>query len=130
MNAPDKYSAAFMDRARQALNAARLDVEHDQPEAAINRAYYAAFYATRAALYQEGESPRSHKGVRVRLAERFVRTGRLDRATAGILHAAEVARLKADYDAFSVFDTAAAQDLIADVERFVEAIETLLAPSA
>lgn len=127
MSEPTDYAAAFLARAREALDAARLDADHDHAEAAINRAYYAAFYAARAALEREGEAPRSHKGVRARFGDRFVRTGRVDHATAGILQAAEVARLKADYDALSVFDTSAARDLIADVERFVAAVETLLA---
>lgn len=127
MSEPSDYTAAFMDKAREALDAARTDAAHDHAEAAVNRAYYAAFYAARAALQREGESPRSHKGVRTRFGDLFVRTGQVDRATAGILQAAEIARLKADYDAFSVFDTVAARDLIADVERFVAAIDEILA---
>ena len=122
---PD-YAAAFLAKAHQALDAAHLDADHGHAEAAVNRSYYAALYAARAALYAEGESPRSHKGVRARFGDLFVRTGRVDRPTAATLQAAEVARLKADYDAFSVFDVAAARDLISDVERFVAAIEALL----
>ncbi len=74
-----------------------------------------------------GESPRSNKGVRARFGDHFVRTGRVDQATASTLQVAEVARLKADYDAFSAFDAAAVRDLIRDVERFVAVVEALLA---
>ncbi len=117
---------ALMRKARQALNDARLLLEHDRTEAAANRAYYAAFDAARAALVTVDETPGSHAGVKTRFSYHFVRTGRLPRATAGILAVAETMRNRADYDAFAVFETGAAADLLADVERFVEAAASLL----
>jgi len=39
-----------MRKSRQALDDAQLLLEHDRAEAAVNRAYYAAFDAARAAL--------------------------------------------------------------------------------
>lgn len=130
MSEPTDYTAAFVAKAHEALDTARLNSDNDHQTAAINRAYYAAFYAACAALYGSGEAPRSHKGVRTRFYERYVRSGRLDPATASILSVAEEARRNADYDAFSVFDRNAALDLITDVERFVEAVETLLRRSS
>ena len=41
---------SLMDKARQALDDARLLAAHNRVEAALNRLYYAAFHAARAAL--------------------------------------------------------------------------------
>lgn len=57
----------------------------------------------------------------------FVDSGHLDLTISKILPFAADARQHADYDAFTVFDEAAA-DLIVDVERFVEAVAILLTP--
>ncbi len=54
------------------------------------------------------------------------RTGRLSKEVGSILAFAEEARNRADYDASTVFDTHAAADLIADVDTFVQAVESLL----
>lgn len=122
----EEFEKGFMERAREALESARYNVSSDHVEAAVNRAYYAAYYAARAALLRKGESPRSHKGVKARFALHFVKTGLMNSDIARILGDAEQERLKADYDVFSIFDTNAAFDLIRDVERFVEAVQGLL----
>lgn len=127
MTEPTDYTEAFLEKAHEALGTARLNSDNGHQTAAVNRAYYAAFYAACAALYRSGEAPRSHKGVRTRFYELYVRSGRLDQPTAAILSVAEEARRNADYDAFSVFDRAAVLDLVADVERFVAAVEDLVA---
>ena len=52
------------------LDAARNLVESGFPRQAISRAYYAAFYAARAALEATGEpSPKTHAGMRSRFSD-------------------------------------------------------------
>ncbi len=114
---------SLMDKARQALDDAHLLAAHHRVEAVINRVYYAAFHAARAALLTLGETPKSHKGVRTRFDYHFIETGRLAREVGQVLNISENARRSADYDALTVFDTHAAADLIADVETFVQAVE-------
>ncbi len=65
--------SAFMDRVWEDLRTARHDLEGGFVRAAISRAYYAAFHAARAALLTEGESPKSHGGVRNRFGYHFIR---------------------------------------------------------
>ena len=111
-----------MEKARQALDDARLLLRHKRAEAAINRAYDAAFHAARAALLTEDETPSSHAGVKIPFSYPFVRTGRIPHATASTLAEAETMRNRADYDAFAVFELDAAADMINDVEQLIEAI--------
>ena len=66
--------------------------------------------------------------MRIRFDYHFIETGRLAREVGQILSVSERARQSADYDAMTIFDEAAAADLIADVERFVEAVAAILPP--
>jgi hypothetical protein len=116
---------ALLGKARTALSDAHLLVERGSPEAAINRSYYAAFSAARAALQIRGESPSTHAGVIRRFGYHYVRSGRISQAIGEILTVAETMRNRADYEAFTTFDHEAASDLAADTRRFVEAVETL-----
>ena len=115
-----------MNKADRALSDARLLLENDRVEAAINRVYYAAFDAARAALLMHEEAPSSHAGVKTRFGYHFVRTGVLSRSEARILAEAEAMRNRADYDAFSVFETAPTADLLRDVADFVDEIRSAL----
>ena len=117
---------ALLEKARQALSDARYLQSDSRVEAAISRAYYAALHAARAALLSLGEAPKTHHGVHTRFTMHFVATGRLERSVADILILSARQRERSDYDALTDFDTYAAADLIADVARFVEAVEKVL----
>jgi uncharacterized protein len=118
---------AYLIRAHAALADTHLLLDHGRTEAALNRAYYAAFYAAMAALGSVGERPRTHTGTHQRFRARFVLSGRVAADVARVLPHSYAARQRADYDAIIATDEAAARDLLADVERFVAAVEGLLA---
>lgn len=73
---------ALRQKAVEAMAAAQRLVGHDQPEAATNRAYHAAFPVARAALLAEKEEPGTHSGVLSRFSNHFVRTHRIFPETA------------------------------------------------
>jgi hypothetical protein len=58
-------------------------------EAAINRGYYAAFQAARAALLTKDESPNTHSGVIRRFGYHFVRSGQVSDDVGDVLSAAQ-----------------------------------------
>lgn len=97
---------------------------------AINRAYYAAFYAASAALRSRNAAPKSHKGVLLLFHKHFIQTEKLPEPMGAVLRLAFDARQQADYDAFTLFEIQAALDLITDVEAFVGAVEAPLTPPA
>ena len=70
------FAAAQWQRARRALESARILVEEDQ-DGAASRAYYAAFYAVTALLAMEGRAFKKHTGVRAALHKDLVRAQRL-----------------------------------------------------
>ncbi|WP_457653425.1 HEPN domain-containing protein [Rhodocaloribacter sp.] len=113
-------------KAGETLAAARYNLEGGFLTTAVNRAYYAAYYAARAALLTIGEAPRTHHGLLLRFNLQFVKTGRIGGHVAQTLAYAEELREGADYETAISFDPNAVADLIRDVEAFVEAVEPLL----
>ncbi|WP_456427192.1 HEPN domain-containing protein [Rhodocaloribacter sp.] len=113
-------------KAGETLAAARYNLEGAFLTTAVNRAYYAAYYAARAALLTIGEAPRTHHGLILRFSLPLVKTGRIGEHAAQTLAYAEELREGADCETAISFDPNAVADLIRDVEAFFEAVDPLL----
>jgi uncharacterized protein (UPF0332 family) len=70
---------ANMERAEQAVDAARKLVSDGYYDFAASRAYYAVFYAASALLLHEGLEFRKHSGVIAAIHQLFIKTGRLEK---------------------------------------------------
>ena len=70
--------AANLERARDALRAARALFDAGFYDAVASRAYYAAFYAVTALLLSHGHAFRKHSAVISTLHRMFVKTGAVD----------------------------------------------------
>src|SRR5947208_2156058 len=68
----------WMRRADESLASTRLEEATGHYHFAVNRAYYACFYAASAVLLQEGCKFVKHSGVRSAVHQDLVKTGRLD----------------------------------------------------
>ena len=119
---------ALLAKAHRTLKTARLSLNDGDAASAVNRAYYAAFYAATAALLAVGETPKTHSGTHHRFHLHYVASGLLAKHVGKTLDFAYELRQRADYEALTDFDEAAAADLIADAQRFVEAVEALMTP--
>lgn len=64
---------------------------------AVNRAYYAAFYAVLALLQTVGKTPRKHKGVLTFFDTELIRTGLLPKELSEAFHRLFNARQEDDY---------------------------------
>ena len=75
----EREIAANLERAEQSLTAAQELAESGYYDFAASRAYYAAFYASTAALLNEGLALSKHSGVIASVHQRLVKTGKLDK---------------------------------------------------
>ncbi len=108
---------------REELDAARNLVDRGFPRQAISRAYYAAFYAARAALEATGEpSPKTHSGMRSRFSDLARSTPSIGPEVGRALSQLGTDRAEADYDEPTI-TIEEANDAIAKAERVVEVIE-------
>lgn len=116
----------LLNRARQAAQSARTLLASGDLNGAVNRAYYAMFYAAHAALEHRGvETASSKHGTLVRrFGEHLVKTGILPRALGTSLNAVLELRQKADYGSGEVARVDAERSL-REAEAFVAAVEGL-----
>jgi len=120
---PGQQIRALQEKTEQALSDAELLLENGSVEAAINRGYYAAFQAARAALLTEEESPKTHSGVIRRFGYHFVRSDRVSGEIGDILTTAQSMRGRADYETIADLSQEDAENLVEDVRRFIEVVE-------
>jgi uncharacterized protein len=90
-----------MARAHAALEEADLLIEKKHFRGALNRAYYAAFYAARALLATRDLDSSRHSGVIALFQEHFVRPGIVSGETARALPRAFEKRQTSDYGDFT-----------------------------
>ena len=106
---------------RRALGVARLLNRRGFHTEAVSRAYYAAFYAARAALRAFGVDPGTHRGVAVEFSRLLVQTGRVPTETSKALRRLATKRADADYDD-AALPAEAAEDAVRSAEAFVYSI--------
>ena len=122
-----RESASLLEKAHAALNAARRDLATGDADNAINRAYYAAFYAATAAIHELDLAAKTHKGTHQLFYQTYVETGRIDRRHSHTLARLFQDRQDADYLFESgVFSIEAATDATQKAASFVDAVEALL----
>lgn len=110
---------------RDALGDARVLVDGAGTTAGVvNRLYYAAFHAARAARYANGENPTSHGHVRQLFGQRLVLEGDATRARGRLLGDLYDYRLEADYDGGE--PDLNGERLLGDVEAFVDGMAAIV----
>ena len=115
-----------MDRAREDLRVAQVDLAAQAYDATLNRAYYAAFHATRALLGSRGLVTRKHSGVLSLFDLHFVKSGEVDARLGRVLHDLCDLRTTADYEDLTHTSEEQARQAVNDAREFVGLVEDLL----
>lgn len=107
---------------REALEAARLLLDHGLHRSSIDRSYYAAFHAASALLASRGIYPGSHDGVIAMLALHFVKAGALPRTAGRALQDLYNQRLIADYKGYLDQDAGDAAVCLQQAQSFTQQV--------
>jgi len=112
-------------QADEALADARTLLESRGLRAAINRAYYAAFYGALALFLKAGTDVRTskHAGIIALFNKEFVHAGRIDIEYSRLLQRLFNARIESDYKEFVQPTEEEARALLTMAERFVAVIK-------
>jgi uncharacterized protein (UPF0332 family) len=113
-------------RALQTLEEVEVLVENKLWNAAINRLYYACYYAAIALLLSKKVVAQTHSGVRQMLGLHFVKTGLIDKELAAYYSVIFDKRISGDYDDFVEYKLADTQALIPAAKAFIEKARELL----
>lgn len=93
---------------------------------AVNRLYYACFYAASALLVNNGIEVKSHEGVRQKLGQHFVLAGKLTPEQGKFYSQLFNKRSTGDYDDFVNHDLETVDDLFPKAVDFIQSIKNLL----
>jgi uncharacterized protein len=116
------YIRYRMERASHSLRAARRLHEDGELHDAVNRLYYACFYAVAALLLTEGMESRKHKGVRSLFDQQWIKVGRMPIEMGRFFHQIQSARLNADYEDLFSFSASDIERWLNDAESFIATI--------
>ena len=119
-------SEEFMGQARERVPAARELLEAGHLEPAVSIAYYAMLNAARAALSENDEQARTHRGTWHRFHDRYVASGAFDEKLHTLATSAQHARERGDYEAVTPHPDEA-EEIVDGASAFVTAVEQMLA---
>ena len=122
----EDYIEYRINRAKETIQEVRSHIEKRYWNTAINRMYYASFYAVSALLVRDKIDVSSHSGVRQRFGEYYVKTGKIDRTLAKHFTELFEKRHKGDYNDFFDFDEETVLRLYPLSQNFIEEVEKIL----
>lgn len=121
------YIRVRLDKARDDLDTARVLLRNKRFRATVNRAYYAIFHITSAALLWHDIERAKHSGVQAAFNEYLIKPGLIEVEYGKIFRDAREWREEQDYkDICRPIDAATAAQIVLDAERFVTRLETYL----
>jgi len=115
-----------MEQAHETLREAEILLDGSALRGAINRAYYAMFYALLALLATRRLGTSKHSGALALFDREFVKTGVFPRELSRSLHVAFDRRQTHDYGEMVSVNRQIAEESLADARIFVAAIESHL----
>jgi uncharacterized protein len=116
----------WMRRTAEALDAAKSEASAERYEFALNRSYYACFYAASAVLLNMGREFVKHSGLRAAVHQHLVKPGLVDKRFGKIFDSLFESRQSADYIATASFEMSEATAAIREAEEFVHEMQQLL----
>ena len=116
----------WWEKALASLEAASRELKAEAYAFAINRTYYALFYAVTALLLEEGRRSGKHSGVRSAFNKDVVKLGRLKEQHGKLYNQLFRDRQEGDYIAFTKFDAPYVQEKIDGCERFLADLRPLI----
>lgn len=114
-----------LERAYETLKEADYNTEGGYYNAAVNRLYYACYYAASALLLKKEITVHTHSGVKTQLSLHFVRTGLLSMEHGATFSLLFEKRQASDYNDFAYCDLGTVKMLRPRAEAFIKEVEQL-----
>jgi uncharacterized protein (UPF0332 family) len=128
MNSADReeYVQYRLSKADEALVSAQILCDNKQWNAAINRLYYAAYYAVSALLVRSALIAKSHSGVKTQFFLNFVKPGIIELRLGMVYTDLFDWRQKGDYGDFFDFTERDVHSIHGPTKELVESIKLLM----
>ncbi len=116
--------------AKSLLKEIRDHIDHGYYNTAMNRMYYACFYAVSALLlHEEIDGVKTHEGVRQMFGKHIILNGLMPREWGHFYTVVYNNRSSADYEDFKNYDFAETDELYPQVCTFIDLIEDIILPN-
>ena len=93
---------------------------------AVNRLYYACYYAVSALMLKNSIKTQTHKGIRNMFGSHFIQTGLIPRELGRFFNDLFDKRHTGDNDDYITFDKEIIEDLLPQAKEFIYHIEKLI----
>jgi len=122
----EDYLKYRIERSKQTLEDAKMLIEKESLNSAINRLYYACFYSVHALLQKNQILTKSHSGTKSKFFQEFIHTGKIPKELGELYSDLFDWRQEGDYSDFIEFDHETVDPLPQKVATFIETLEKLL----
>jgi uncharacterized protein (UPF0332 family) len=126
MSEPQREVSLYVEHAQEMLEVAAHNIADGFYGSAINRAYYAIFYAANALLATRALARGKHSGVVAAFREHFVKPGLIEIEYSRIYGRVMDDRHASDYEIQFPTDAEVSKRDLTDAQRFVERVERYL----
>lgn len=123
---PEDFIRYRLERADETLLEVDSHLSNGFWNTAINRMYYACFYAVSALLVKNNVEVNSHSGVRQQFGQHYVKPGIIDRDLGKHFTELFEKRNRGDYNDFIDYNEKEARDLLPKTIELVQQIKRLL----
>jgi len=113
-------------KAREVFGEAELLVNNELWNLAVNRLYYACFYAASALLASKKIYTKTHSGTKQMFALHFIKTGIIATGLNDFYTRIFSLRQSGDYDDFCQYEEEDVVELMAPAKEFIDTIERIL----
>ena len=120
------YISYRIQRAYDTLNDAKILADNGSWNSAINRAYYACFYAVTGLLFSKSFEAKTHKGVRIKFMKEFIKSGIFDKNFGKLYSDLFDMRHEGDYSDFVIFKKDLTLSLIEKSEVLITTIDAYI----
>lgn len=117
-----------IEQAEEALRDAEILIQSGGYRSAVNRSYYAMFYAVLALLAVEGKGTSKHAGVMTLFDREFVKAGIFGKDLSRWLHRAFDKRQELDYEEMIIPSSEDAKTILEQARDFVAQLKAYLDP--
>ena len=119
-----------LSRAKDTFDDAKILAENRRWNSAINRLYYASYYAVTALLLHDGLNTTTHNGTKSNFNEHFIKANRIDKKYGKIYSQLFTWRQKGDYDDLFDFSEEKVLPYLSPVAELIRIIEDFLTKTA
>ena len=116
----------WLEKASEALASAELELHAGHISFAVNRLYYACFYAVTALLLKDQKQFTRHSAVKSEFVRSYIKSGRVDAKWNKFYQRLFDDRQEGDYIPTTTFEASDVSGTLLEARRFVDLIRALI----